>query len=481
MTTKDNLEFNRIQFKKYPSFKGGYRFKNFTPRITEQAVEVPLSQKIVLRLRQGFGDELPLLVKKGDKVQAGQIIARDDNAVSTPIISSVSGTIGDTVQITQGNKTANAIEIISSITTQITSVPRPDKDPLTFSHEEIGSILYHAGVTANGRSGIPTAHRSSVIEPKEVKEVIINIISTRPFAFPSWYILDNQSKAFVNGLRVVKRLYPQARINITIDRKKLKKMQSILKQENFNEEVTIHLLSNKYPQEQEEVLLETLFNLKIPEGQMAINLGVLILEAEDLPPIADAVFEGKPLLKRLVFVGGSGCEQKDNIYNVTIGTPASDFIPIKKSASVRVISGSVLNGRQWETLYWPTTRFTSSLAILIEGNEREFLSFLWPGRDRDSFSKTYLSALLPFFRKKSDTNVHGELRPCIICNYCEEVCPKQIIPHLLYKQVTHDLLEEAVRFQITKCIDCGLCTYVCPSKIELASTIKEAQQKVYGE
>ncbi|MCK5570130.1 MAG: 4Fe-4S dicluster domain-containing protein, partial [Spirochaetes bacterium] len=83
------------------------------------------------------------------------------------------------------------------------------------------------------------------------------------------------------------------------------------------------------------------------------------------------------------------------------------------------------------------------------------------------------------FKKRADTNIHGEERACISCGFCEQVCPVGIIPHLLFHYTERDMVDEIlVKYRIYKCIDCNLCTYVCPSKIQVAAYIKEGKEKL---
>ncbi len=140
-----------------------------------------------------------------------------------------------------------------------------------------------------------------------------------------------------------------------------------------------------------------------------------------------------------------------------------------------------MTGTAFDDLSTSVDRTASSIAVLEENRERQFLSFLRPGIRRDSFSNAFLSSLFPNVKRKIDTNENGERRSCIYCNYCEEVCPVGLMPYLLSKYVTHDMIEEANRHKILACIDCGLCTYVCPSKIPLMTHIQEGKAQLKEE
>ncbi len=126
----------------------------------------------------------------------------------------------------------------------------------------------------------------------------------------------------------------------------------------------------------------------------------------------------------------------------------------------------------------PVDRTTNSIAVINENRERQFLFFLRPGINRGSYSNAFLSSLFPFVKKEVNTNLNGENRPCIYCNYCENVCPSGLMPYLLSKYSNHDMIEEAKRLRPFDCIECGLCTFVCPSKIPVMSHIKELRKKI---
>ncbi len=79
------------------------------------------------------------------------------------------------------------------------------------------------------------------------------------------------------------------------------------------------------------------------------------------------------------------------------------------------------------------------------------------------------------------TAVRGELRPCISCNFCEEVCPAGIMPYLIHKYLYRDLIEEAEEARLDLCVRCGLCSFVCPSKIELRQQFIESKTLIEKE
>jgi len=81
------------------------------------------------------------------------------------------------------------------------------------------------------------------------------------------------------------------------------------------------------------------------------------------------------------------------------------------------------------------------LKVLLELADKEFLGFIRPGWERSCYAACYLSPLREEFHERLTTGVHGEARPCISCNFCEEVCPANFMPHLINKYSYRDLLE----------------------------------------
>ena len=80
-------------------FSGGYRFRRFEGEPGGEIIEIGIPEKVIIPLKQGFGKEVKPVVNRGDRVEAGQIIGRDDDSISTPVHSSVNGTVEDIVKI----------------------------------------------------------------------------------------------------------------------------------------------------------------------------------------------------------------------------------------------------------------------------------------------------------------------------------------------------------------------------------------------
>lgn len=210
-------------------------------------------------------------------------------------------------------------------------------------------------------------------------------------------------------------------------------------------------------------------------------MGVLILDIEDVLRVYEAVALGKPFIERTVALAGSACK-KNKYVNLRIGISLQEALKdnIKDGIEPRAIFGNTMTGFMQKNFSIPVGRSIGHITVLKESRERQFLAFMQAGLKSDSYSHAFLSSYVPSARRY-DTNMHGELRPCIQCGYCQETCPVGIIPHLLRKQIKHDICEGAEKLGIFECIDCGLCSYVCPCKIPLADDIAWGKKKLIEE
>jgi Na+-transporting NADH:ubiquinone oxidoreductase subunit A len=80
-----------------------------------------------------------------------------------------------------------------------------------------------------------------------------------------------------------------------------------------------------------------------------------------------------------------------------------------------------------------------------------------------------------------DCGQHGEVRACINCGYCAEVCAVDILPQYTLKSILAGEVEETLAHGLLDCVACGLCTYVCPSKIDICASLQKAREAYYKE
>jgi len=459
-------------------FTKGYRFHNFEGAPEERLVELALPSEVIIPLRQGFGDEVPSAVKKGDTVKAGQIIGVGEDTVSNPVHATVNGTVEDFRSLPYLHGDTNAVVIRSDGSADWQ--PVDDGGAWTeLSEEALERRLYLSGVTSLGRSGIPTRFGSSIIGPEDVEHIIIQGIGTDVFNTTFSVLFENNGvHRLVEGVKVLKRIMPKATVHITFDRSNMRLLKQVDEALSGIDGLKSYPLQARFPQECDEVIVPTILNRPYPYGYLPAHLGVIVLNVQAVMHCFEAAAEKKPLINGVVALCGRGF--KENHYaSLRVGSQiqyVQDLV--EDDTDVRFVYNNLLTGFTCTDMNLPLDRTCNSITALPERQFGGFMSFAAPGFKKDSHTKTFVASFVPF-RKSLDTNTHGEERPCIFCGYCEDVCPVGIIPHLIFHNVERDKVEEHLAaYKIFNCMDCNLCTYVCPSKIPVASYVRDGKDKL---
>ncbi|MDP2981354.1 MAG: hypothetical protein Q8N67_04755, partial [Candidatus Omnitrophota bacterium] len=238
------------------TFRGGYRFKNFNGQARPVIVENQIPAMVTIPLKQGFGTELKSLVKKGDVVFAGQTIARDDSAVSSPIHSSVNGVVEDVKRMNYFKRqTAMVIIRTTNASKEIPRIEGCSLDWTRLGNEKIEELVYLSGVSSLDREGIPTRFKSSIIPPEEVKHLIVHGIGSEPYNISLDLLLkDKNLLNFLEGVKILKRIMPNSKVHLSLNAKKKSIIEQVTKLTSQLEWLDIYPLEPKYPQGYDEML-----------------------------------------------------------------------------------------------------------------------------------------------------------------------------------------------------------------------------------
>jgi Na(+)-translocating NADH:ubiquinone oxidoreductase A subunit len=461
-------------------FTGGYRFRRFEGAPEEKIIENPVPQQVIIPMKQGFGKEVDPIVEKDENVKAGQIIGTDPDTISNPVHSSVNGTVEEIIKMSYPEGEITSVIIKSDGTNEWQPLKGHSSDWQSLSDEKIEELVYLSGVSSLDSAGIPTSFNSSIVPTKDINNIIIQGAEDDVYNISLDLLLQgDRINQYINGIRILRRIIPGADVHIVLSRERKKLINRISSLVKDYDWIKIYPIEPKYPQGCNEVVIPTVLKINYPYGFLPVSIGVLVLSTQTILQVYDAVALGKPLIERTIALCGPGFDESHHI-KIRVGTPVKDIISskVKNPEKYRFITDSAMMGQTISDHEHPIQRTWSKIVALREKKEGEMLSFAKPGFIKDSYSMTFASSFLNF-KKRADTNIHGEGRACISCGFCEQVCPVGIIPHLLFRYTERDMVDEIlVKYRIYKCIECNLCTYVCPSKIQVAGYIKEGKEKL---
>lgn len=421
------------------TFKGGIHPDDGKRFSKDQPVK-PLLPKgdMVYPLSQHIGAPANPVVKKGDHVLKGQMIADAGGFVSAPIYSSVSGTVKGLEQ--RFNPAGTKVEcIVIENDGEYNEVEYDPVKPLDeMSREEILDMIARAGIVGMGGAGFPTRVKLSPKEPDKIDYIIANCAECEPYITADYRRMLENTEELVSGMRIVLSLFPNAKGIFAVEDNKKDCIEKLNHAVADEPRMDVKALMTKYPQGAERQLIYAVTKRAINSSMLPADAGCIVDNVETLIGIHTAVAAGKPLTERVVTVSGDAVEAPGN-FRVLLGTNHRELIEAAggfKTEPEKLISGGPMMGFAMVTLDAPVTKTSSSILAFQE----------------DEVSKNPETA-------------------CINCGRCVEACPSRIIPSRLADYARRHDEESFVAMNGLECVECGSCSYVCPAKRQLKQAI----------
>lgn len=414
----------------------------------------PLPKQAVFPMGQHIGAPAKPIVKKGDKVKVGTMIAEAGGFVSAPVHSSVSGTVF---------KVDNAIDASGYMRPAVIinvegdeweeTIDRSDKlerleDHPELTPEEIVRRVKAAGVVGMGGACFPT-HVKLCPPPGTTPEcVIINGVECEPYITSDFRLMMEKSDELIEGVKILMAAVKVRKGYIGIEDNKPEAIELLTKKLENNSEIEVVPLQKKYPQGGEKQLIDAVIRRQVPAPPaIPINVGAIVQNAGTAVAVYEAVMKRKPLFERYTTVTGKRLAKPGN-YLVRMGTSFGELIDLcggLPDGDNKILAGGPMMGKAVNSLSVPVGKGQNSVTILT---------------DEDAHRKTP--------------------QPCIRCAKCVSVCPMGLEPFLLASGSAlkkWDLMEQAM---ITSCIECGSCQYTCPAHRPMLDNIRYGKQTVMG-
>ncbi len=400
--------------------------------------------EMVYPLSQHIGAPAVPLVKKGDRVLAGQKIADAGGFVSAPVHASVSGTVkGMEPRLTAAGTMANAIIVENDQQYEsVEFVPARLED---LSREEILKRIQEGGVVGMGGAGFPTHVKLSPKNPSSIEYVLVNGAECEPYLTSDYRRMLEEPEKVVGGLQVILRLFENAKGCICIEDNKpdcIEKMKGLVRD---LPNIEVKELMTKYPQGGERTLIYAVTGREINSSMLPADVGCVVDNVDTVTAIYQAVVQGLPVTSRIVTVTGDAVREPKN-FTVLTGTNMRELIDAAgglKGNAAKIISGGPMMGFALYQLDVPCVKTTSAFLCL----------------SRDEVSQAVETA-------------------CINCGRCVSVCPGHVLPARLATFALHGDMENFQKYDGMECCECGCCSYVCPAKRPLTQSIKSMRKMV---
>lgn len=428
---------------------------------------LPEPKKLFLPLSSRRFNYSEICVQDGQKVDGGDILAQDPDNYNVPLLAPRAG-------IVRLDPENNHIVLENLSKTEFAYASQGDLAHIVRQKGEAG-IKRDKLLALGAWQFVFDAYTGKLPDPLGTPQaVIVSTLNLEPFGARGDVQLKKRLLNFTRGLEHLQSLLEYQPIYLIMPKTRSTLASRVKDHIRGHAWVNIIEIPLKYPFDDFNILARNL-GLKKDSGS------IWSLRTEGVLAVDRALTLSKPSLVRIISIGGPEVDWPVHLKAMS-GYPVRSIV--EKYASdpgVRVINGGILTGKTIDDKSSGLDTECHGLTILPEHTEREFLGFMRPGWGRSCYAECFLSSLRIRFRERFNTAMRGEGRPCVSCNFCEEVCPAGIMPHLIHKYLYSDLLEEADQACIDLCVKCGLCSFVCPSKIELTQQFTDAQVMIEEE
>ena len=416
--------------------------KEFTEHLALQ--KFPEPKEVVIPLSMHAGAPANQVVQVGDTVKVGQKIGEAAAFISSPVHSSVSGTvtaIEERGHATRG--TCLSVVIRSDGKNTLDESVKPHKDLESLTPDEIVEIVKEAGIVGMGGAGFPTAVKLKPAKP--VDTILLNGCECEPLLTADHRVLLEYADDVIFGLKAILKATGAQKGVIVIEDNKPDAIALMKEKTAGCQQMEVVAARTKYPQGAEKMLIKRVTGRMVPSGGLPADVGCIVSNISTTKAISDAIQKGMPLIQRVVTVTGERLKHPGN-FVVKIGTNTRDLIDycggITGQGEVTVKAGGPMMGFVLTDTNVPIMKGSNGIIAV-------------------------------------DTD-HAAEQPCIKCGRCVDVCPMELSPLYFAKYADQENWQGMKDMHVMDCIECRSCEYICSSKIPLVAKIKAGKTAVRG-
>ncbi len=410
--------------------------------------ELPFPKRVFIPISQHLGAPATVVVKRGDEVKTGQLIAKSSGFISANIHSSVSGKVFKIDDVMDQSGYRRKAVIIDTKEDEWNDGIDASDDvirEISLGKQEIIQRIADMGVVGLGGATFPTNVKMMVPDGKTAEYLIINGVECEPYLTSDHRLMMEKGEEMLIGTTILMKALGVKQSMIGIENNKPDAIDHLSKLAKDFDGISVHALKVKYPQGGEKQLIKALTGREVPSGKLPIETGCVVDNVGTAFAVYEAVQKNKPLIERIVTVTGKAAKKPSNLM-VRVGTPITELI--EKAGGLpgnlgKVIGGGPMMGKALMSVEAPIVKGSSGI-LLVPENEAK----------------------------------RADVKNCIRCGRCITVCPMGLEPYLITREVKHQMYDRVEADKVMDCIECGSCQYTCPSGRPLLDYIRLGKSKV---
>ncbi len=429
-------------------FHGGLKLERHKRESCDRPIGTcPLADELTLPLQQHIGEPAEPLVRVGDQVRKGQMIARASDYVSAPVHAPTSGTVTRIEALMVPHPSGLSAPCI---------VIEPDgedrwidelpvvNDYRSLDPSALRNRIREAGIVGLGGAGFPSYIKLNPGRAGQIDTLILNAAECEPWITCDDRLIRERAGRIVAGAEIMIHALQARQCVIGIE-DEMHEAIAALRQAVEGTGIEVIPVPTRYPAGGEKQLIQVLTGLEVPVNGLPLDIGITCHNVGTAAAIADAVHEGRPLISRIVTVTGQVGEPRN--LDTLIGTPVRTLIEHcggYAGTPGRLIMGGPMMGFTLRNDTVPVIKTTNCLLVMDP-----------PAR-------------------------HETPMPCIRCGECATVCPARLLPQQLYWYAHAKNFDRIQDYDLFECIECGCCAHVCPSHIPLVQYYRYAKTEIWN-
>lgn len=412
---------------------------------SEPSVRMTDVKTVTLPTQMHIGTPATPVVKMGDMVKVGQLIAQANGELSSPVYASVSGKVTKVSDyVTYAGDRVPAITITSDGEMTLCDELQI---PTVTSRDELIEAIRDSGVVGLGGAGFPT-HVKYNVDFSKLEVLIVNGTECEPYITSDDHTMQERVDDIEFALKAMQKHFGIKRIVIGVGDNKKAAIENMKALASRMEGVEVTTFPSSYSHGGEKTVIYHTTKNVVSVGMLPIDVGCLVSNVTTIASIGNYLKTGMPFVERYVTVDG-GCVKTPKCVLAPIGVSVEELVGFVGELACdphKVVYGGPMLGITVPNMSAPVLKTTNAVLLLSE-KETEF----------------------------------PKQTACIRCGECTNQCPLGLAPAAISKAYGKRDVDALKKLNVNVCMECGICSYICPASRPLVQTMKLSKKMLKEE